>query len=215
MRQAAATAQRPTAEREEAAEAAKGAREAAEAAAMAAAAAPAPAAAAPPSTDPTQNLPPAPHAPHVTFQAPAAGAPAAGAPAVGAPAARAPAAGAPEALNLQQQNIGVHGGQQEEDMNSSSEEDDDNEDSSSSESEGEVSIFVSLLCTKVGEAAHLPTRWVPPQTMYSPNTQCFLSCTKSHFRTNPMINPMHTSSSLKVRGKETKTASNYWAWALA
>ena len=52
-----------------------------------------------------------------------------------------------EALNLQQQNTGVHGWQQAVTMNSSSEEDDDNEDSSSSEPEGEVSIFGSLLCT--------------------------------------------------------------------
>ena len=52
-----------------------------------------------------------------------------------------------EALNLQQRNIGVHGGQQAAAMNSSSKEDDDNEGSSSSESEGEVSIFGSLLCT--------------------------------------------------------------------
>ena len=51
-----------------------------------------------------------------------------------------------EVLNLQQQNIGVHGGQTAA-MKSSSKEDDDNEDSSSSESEEEVSIFGSLLCT--------------------------------------------------------------------
>ena len=52
-----------------------------------------------------------------------------------------------EVLNLQQRNIGVHGGQKAAAMKSSSKEDDDNEDSSSSESEGEVSIFGSLLCT--------------------------------------------------------------------
>ena len=52
-----------------------------------------------------------------------------------------------EVLNLQQRNIGVHGGQKAAAMESSSKEDDDNEDSSSSESEGEVSIFGSLLCT--------------------------------------------------------------------
>jgi hypothetical protein len=55
-----------------------------------------------------------------------------------------------EMLNLQQRNIGVHGGQKAAAMKSSSKEDDDNEDSSSSESEGEVSIFGSLLCTQVG-----------------------------------------------------------------
>ena len=54
--------------------------------------------------------------------------------------------GKEEVLNLQQQNIRVHGGQKAAAMKSSSEEDDDNEDSSSSESEGEVSIFGSLLC---------------------------------------------------------------------
>ena len=55
-----------------------------------------------------------------------------------------------EALNLQQRNNGVHGGQKAAAMKSSSKEDDDNEDSSSSESEGEVSIFGSSLCTQVG-----------------------------------------------------------------
>ena len=42
-----------------------------------------------------------------------------------------------EVLNLQQRNIGVHGGQKAAAMKSSSKEDDDNEDSSSSESEGD------------------------------------------------------------------------------
>ena len=55
--------------------------------------------------------------------------------------------GKEDVLNLQHRNIGVHGEQQAVAMNSSSEEDDDNEDSSSSESEGEMSVFGSLLCT--------------------------------------------------------------------
>ena len=52
-----------------------------------------------------------------------------------------------EALDLQQRNIVLHGVHQAVAVNSSYEEDDDNEDSSSSESEGEVIIFGSLLCT--------------------------------------------------------------------